>query len=160
MPSYDYKCLTCNKKVVLTFKTYADYDHAPKVCPRCQGTNLRRIIGKVAVIKSEFSRFSSTSLEDESTLEDLATADPVTLGRFMRRLGDETGTDLGEEFNTVVERLQRGEDPESIEASLAVPDDEGSGFVGSADEVMGEVGGEEAGAEAEGFASAAASDTE
>lgn len=160
MPSYDYKCLTCNKKVVLTFKTYADYDHAPKICPRCQGTNLRRVIGKVAVVKSEFSRFSSASTEDESMLDDLAAADPATLGRFMRRLGDETGTDLGEEFNTVVERLQRGEDPESIEASLSVPDDEGSGFVGSADEVMGEMDAGDTGEASEGIATPAVSDAE
>jgi len=53
----------------------------------------------------------------------LADADPATLGRFMRRMADETGEDLGEEFNTIVERLERGEDPESIEADFAVPED-------------------------------------
>jgi hypothetical protein len=38
-------------------------------------------------------------------------------------MADETGEDLGEEFNTIVERLERGEDPESIEADLALPED-------------------------------------
>ena len=69
-------------------------------------------------------------MDDESALDDLADADPATLGRYMRRMGDEVGEDLGEEFNEVVDRLERGEDPETIEASmpgLDSPSDELSG---------------------------------
>jgi hypothetical protein len=105
---------------VLRF-SYAEYATAEKRCTRCGSTNLRRIITKVAIAKSETTRFAD--LEDESTLDELADADPATLGRFMRRMAEETGEDLGEEFNTIVERLERGEDPESIEADFAVPED-------------------------------------
>ncbi len=120
MPAYDFRCLDCQHRMVLTF-SYAEYAAAEKRCTRCGSLNLRRVITKVAIAKSEASRFAS--LDDDSALDDLADADPATLGRFMRRMADETGEDLGEEFNTIVERLERGEDPESIEADFAVPED-------------------------------------
>lgn len=120
MPAYDFRCLDCQHRMVLRF-SYAEYATAEKRCTRCGSLNLRRVITKVAIAKSESSRFAD--LDDDSVLDDLADADPATLGRFMRRMADETGEDLGEEFNTIVERLERGEDPESIEADLAVPED-------------------------------------
>ncbi len=116
LPSYDYRCNDCKRRVVLTYKTYADYDQAVPTCPRCKGTNLTRLISRVAIAKSEESRFSS--LDDDSALDDLADADPATLGRYMRRMSQEVGEDLGDEFNEVVGRLERGENPEDIEASM------------------------------------------
>ena len=116
MPSYDYRCNDCKRRVVLKYKTYADYDNAVPTCPNCKGTNLTRLISRVAIARSEGSMMSN--LEDESAMDDLANADPATLGRYMRRMSEETGEDLGDEFNEVVHRLERGEDPESIEAAL------------------------------------------
>jgi hypothetical protein len=101
---------------VLTYKTYAEYDQAVPTCPRCKGTNLTRLISGVAIAKSEESRFAS--LDDDTALDDLADADPATLGRYMRRMSQEMGEDLGDEFNEVVGRLERGENPEDIEASM------------------------------------------
>ncbi len=116
MPSYDYRCNDCKRRVVLKYKTYADYDNAVPTCPNCKGTNLTRLISRVAIARSEGSMMSN--LEDESAMDDLANADPATVGRYMRRMSEETGEDLGDEFNEVVHRLERGEDPESIEAAL------------------------------------------
>lgn len=137
MPSYDYRCNTCKRRVLLTYKTYADYDHATPVCPYCQSTSLTRLISRVAIAKSDESRFSS--MDDESAMDDLANADPATLGRYMRKMSDEVGEDLGEEFNEVVDRLERGENPDDIEASMPAPDDSGGGFGGMGD--MGGLGG-------------------
>jgi len=116
LPSYDYRCNDCKRRVVLTYKTYAEYDQAVPTCPRCKGTNLTRLISGVAIAKSEESRFAS--LDDDTALDDLADADPATLGRYMRRMSQEMGEDLGDEFNEVVGRLERGENPEDIEASM------------------------------------------
>jgi putative FmdB family regulatory protein len=116
LPSYDYRCNDCKRRVVLTYKTYAEYDQAIPTCPRCKGTNLTRLISRVAIARSEESRFSS--LDDDSALDGLADADPATLGRYMRRMSQEMGEDLGDEFNEVVGRLERGENPEDIEASM------------------------------------------
>lgn len=125
MPFYEYRCEDCKRKVELYFKTYADYDAATKSCPHCQSTRLVRLISRVGIARSEESRFSS--LEDDSALDDLADADPATLGRFMRKMSQETGEDMGEEFDEVVGRLERGEDPEAIESSMGLSDEGGEG---------------------------------
>ena len=44
--------------------------------------------------------------------------DPRSLGRFMRRMAEETGEDVGPEFNEIIGRLERGEDPERIEQDM------------------------------------------
>src|SRR5258706_407506 len=131
MPAYDYRCNNCKRRGGLKYKSYADYDQAVPVCPNCQSKNLTRLISRVAIAKSESSRFSS--MDDDTMMDDLADADPATLGRYMRRMSSEVGEDLGQEFNEVVDRLEHGEDPESIESSLALPADDadsGGGFAG------------------------------
>src|SRR5258708_34189358 len=124
VPSYDYRCNDCKRRVVLKYKTYADYDKAVPTCPNCRSTHLTRLISRVAIAKSDASRLAGG--EDGSVLDDLADADPATLGRYMRQMSDETGEDLGPEFNEVVERLEHGEDPEAIEASMPPMDDPGA----------------------------------
>jgi putative FmdB family regulatory protein len=131
VPSYDYRCNNCKRRVVLTYKTYADYDSATPTCPRCHGTNLTRLISRVAIAKSEDSRFDS--LDDDAGMDDLADADPATLGRYMRKMSHELGEDLGDEFNEVVDRLERGENPDDIEASMPNTDG-GAGDAGDGGE--------------------------
>ena len=58
------------------------------------------------------------SLLDDSALSGLDEEDPRALGRYMRKMSQEMGEDLGEEFGEVVDRLESGEDPESIEKSM------------------------------------------
>jgi hypothetical protein len=64
-------------------------------------------------------------MDDESLagMED----DPRAMGRFMREMSQEMGEDLGDEFEEVAGRLEKGESPESIEASMP---DLGSGDAG------------------------------
>ncbi|MFN8420043.1 MAG: FmdB family zinc ribbon protein [Anaerolineae bacterium] len=130
MPSYDYRCQSCKRRVVLTYKTYKEYDAAIPICPYCQSTQLTRLIGRIAIAKSEGSRLDAAV--NDPALDSMADADPATLGRYLRQMSSETGEDLGEEFHEVVGRLERGESPESIEASM--PDlgaaDDGGGFSG------------------------------
>ena len=129
MPYYDFYCQDCRRRVTLFYKTYADYDAAVPTCPRCGGSNLARRIRRVVVAKSDDARFES--LADEADLSQLENADPATMARYMRRLGEEMGEDLGDEFTEVVERLEKGESPEDIEASL--PDLAGDMGAGGAD---------------------------
>ncbi|HRE47589.1 MAG TPA: hypothetical protein PLD47_07690 [Aggregatilineales bacterium] len=132
MPSYDFRCPDCRWRGVLRFKSFADYDTAEKTCPRCQGKNVVRSIRRVAILRSEDSRFDA--MEDDSALAGLEDADPQTLGRFMRRMSAESGEDLGDEFNEVVGRLEKGEDPESIESSLEASGAAGDILGGGADD--------------------------
>ena len=68
------------------------------------------------MLKSEESRLES--MADPSKWGDLDENDPKAVARMMKKLGSEMGEDLGPEFNEAVDRMEAGEDPESIESSM------------------------------------------
>jgi putative FmdB family regulatory protein len=124
MPIYEYTCHDCKRRVSLLWRSFTDAESREAVCPRCGGTKLTRLISRVAVLRSEGGRIddlSDSTLSDrsaDSALSGLDENDPKSLARFMRKMADETGEDLGPEFEEVVGRLEAGEDPESIEESM------------------------------------------
>lgn len=115
MPNYEFKCLSCQKRLTV-FLTYKEYDSCRLQCQFCQSTNLKRLINRVGVAKSEDARIDA--LMDDSSMAGLDEEDPRALGRFMRKMSNEMGEDMGAEFNEVVDRLEKGESPESIEESM------------------------------------------
>jgi len=66
--------------------------------------------------RSEESRLES--LADPAKWGDFDENDPRSMARAMRRLGSEMGEDMGPEFDEMVDRLEAGEDPDSIEESM------------------------------------------
>lgn len=116
MPVYEYRCNHCQRPVTLFYHTYAEYDAATHTCPHCESTDLTRLISRVAVARSEDARLDA--LSDPSAFGDLDSDDPRAMARAMRKMSQELGEDLGSEFNEVVDRLEAGESPESIEDSL------------------------------------------
>lgn len=119
MPTYEYRCNACRRKVTLVYKTYDEYDAATPTCSYCGSTDLTRLISRVAISRSPLARFMSGGDDvDDSVLDDLDDTDPRTLGRMLREMSAEVGEDMGDEFDEVVGRLERGENPEDIEASL------------------------------------------
>ncbi len=130
MPIYEYGCYDCHKRVNVFFRSFAEVETKPATCPRCGGTHLKRLISKVAVVRSEESRMES--MADPSSLAGLDENDPKSMARWMRKMSSEMGEDLGPEFNEVVGRLEAGEDPESIEQSM--PDLAGAAGTGGADD--------------------------
>jgi putative FmdB family regulatory protein len=116
MPIYEYGCYDCRKRVNVFFRSFAEIDTKAAACPRCGGTNLKRLISKVAFVRSEESRMEN--LADPTNLAGLDENDPKSIARWMRKMGNEMGEDLGPEFSEVVDRLEAGEDPESIEKSI------------------------------------------
>ena len=115
MPFYEYKCLACGKRVRL-FMTFAEYDQMQPACPHCENAEVQRLISRVSLAKSEDARIDT--LMDDSALAGLDEEDPRALGHFMRKMSNEMGEDLGDEFGEVVDRLEKGESPESIEKSM------------------------------------------
>lgn len=116
MPIYEYTCHDCQRKVSLLWRSFADAQSREPVCPRCGGLHLTRLISRVAVVRSEGSRMDD--LADPGDLSGLDENDPKSLARFMRKMADESGEELGPEFDEVVGRLEAGEDPESIEEAM------------------------------------------
>ena len=118
MPIFEYRCTDCNKKVSVVFRSFSAVDHSAARCPICNGSHLTRLVSRVRVIRRGLSLSGEGDNFDDSMLDGLDENDPRSMGRLMRQMADETGEDLGPEFGEVVNRLERGEDPEKIEKSM------------------------------------------
>ena len=116
MPIYEYFCHDCQRRVSLLWRSYADMETKEPSCPRCGGSHLTRRVSRVAVLRSEDSRLDD--LADPSALAGLDESDPKSLGRWMRKMSQEMGEDLGQEFDEVIDRLEAGQSPEDIEESM------------------------------------------
>ncbi len=128
MPFYEYRCKDCGRGVSL-FYSFDDYDLAEPACSHCGSVKLTRRISRVALAKSEDSRLDS--LDPESMMSGLDEDDPKSMGRVMRKMSQEMGEDMGDEFNEVVGRLESGESPEAIEESMPeIADGPGESFGG------------------------------
>jgi putative FmdB family regulatory protein len=115
MPIYEYLCPACKQRVSLHM-TYAEYGVKPAICPVCGSKDLRRLIGRVRIAKSEEQRMEAAS--DPSFFGDVDENDPKSIARAMKKMGREMGEDLPPEFDEITNRLESGESPDSIEKSM------------------------------------------
>jgi len=117
MPRYDYRCKKCKNlfEVQMTYEEYGDMDI---MCAHCGSSNVERIIRKVRLLRSDESRIAEFGQFSE--MEDLVAMEenPRELGKMMKKMSSELGEEMGPEFNEVVDRLQRGQQPEDIEKDL------------------------------------------
>jgi putative FmdB family regulatory protein len=134
MPIYEYRCLDCRRRFNQFLRSFSAIEGFQPVCPHCKSKNARRLVSKVHTIG--VVREESDQGPDLPGLEDVDENDPRSMGRWMRRMGAESGEDLGPEFNDVVGRLEAGQDPEQIERDL--PNLGGEGMGGGMDGGMGD----------------------
>jgi putative FmdB family regulatory protein len=125
MPIYEYRCVDCGRYQSVFVRTYRDPTDLS--CPRCQGSNLRKLVSRFSVMRSEDSRLEQ--LADPSTFGDVDENDPKSVARWARRMGSEVGEDLGDEFSEMVDRLEAGEMPDEGDGREGL----GDGGDGSAD---------------------------
>jgi len=116
MPIYEYRCQDCRRRVSILWRTLAEAQAGEPRCPRCGGSNLARLISRVAVARSEDARLDD--MMDPSSLGDLDDRDPKSIARWMRKMSREMGEDTGDELDEVVDRLESGQTPEQIEKEL------------------------------------------
>lgn len=115
MPTYDYRCEECGKRTAIV-QSYEEYGQKPIACPQCGSGKLQRLINRVRFARSEESRLDS--LSDPGAWGDFDENDPRSMARMMRKMGQEMGEELPGEFDEVVDRLEAGESPESIEETM------------------------------------------
>jgi putative FmdB family regulatory protein len=115
MPNYDYRCRQCGHRSTI-YQSYEDYGEVEVECKNCGSRDLKRIISRVRISRSEDSRIDA--MADPGMLADLDENDPKSLARAMRSMSDEMGEEMPEEFDEVVGRLEAGESPEQIEKSM------------------------------------------
>jgi putative FmdB family regulatory protein len=142
MPFYEYLCPSCNR--IFTFLSQRINPEQAPACPKCQRKNLKKVMSRFGLIgAAKKSKSSESAAKDETgsdtpagpdpmenpavmrEMEKLMTAaegmdenDPRQLGRLMRRMSEITGEKLDGGMAEAVRRLEAGEDPEKVEASM------------------------------------------
>jgi putative FmdB family regulatory protein len=105
MPIYEYLCLNCNKPFSFLVGVIADAEEPH--CARCGGKKLRKLISRVARVRSKDS--SLEDLADPSKLGNMD--DPKAMARWAKEMGknmaDETGEELPADFDEMIENGPR-----------------------------------------------------
>ena len=114
MPTYDFVCTNCSQRFDV-FLTFNEYGKTRVKCVHCGSLNVRRRMTKVRIARSEESRLEG--MADESDLDGLED-NPRELGRMMKKMGREMGEEIPPEFDDMASRLEAGQSPEEIEASM------------------------------------------
>ena len=101
MPIYEYLCLDCKKPFSWLVGVIADSEKPH--CERCGGTNFRKLISRVARVRSKDS--SLEELADPSKLGNMD--DPKAMARWAKEMGrtmaDETGEELPGDFDEMMD---------------------------------------------------------
>ena len=100
MPIYEYRCADCGKRS--TFVTLSVRSAFESRCQACGSGNTKKLVSRVAVLRSEESRMES--LADPSKLGGLDENDPGSVARWMKKMGREMGEDLGDDFEGEIDR--------------------------------------------------------
>jgi putative FmdB family regulatory protein len=131
MPIYEFYCRKCNT-VYNFFSRSANTKKVP-LCPRCQTVRLKRQVSLFARIsgKNEGGGFKEEALPplDEAKMEKAMAMlaresakinedDPRQAALLMRKLTDTAGISMGKGMEEALSRLEKGEDPDKIEAEM------------------------------------------
>lgn len=114
MPIYEFRCRKCRKRFsILTLRIGESYEVR---CDHCGSREGERLLSRFAMPKSDEARMEA--LADPSRLGDLDENDPKSLARWMRSMGKEMGEEFaGEDFEEMVDELERGEDDSEQEST-------------------------------------------
>ncbi len=130
MPIYEFYCRKCNT-LYSFFSKSVNTEKVPR-CPRCGKVRLERrmsIFAKVSGGKDEAAETGDLPPIDEARMEkamamlageaeNLNEDDPRGAAQLMRKLSDATGLNLGPGMEEALSRMEKGEDPEKIEAEM------------------------------------------
>ena len=119
MPIYEYRCADCARKVSVFFRSFNAV--TDPVCPRCGGTQLTRLMSRVAVLRGtggDNGDFDDDGGDFDTFLDGVDENDPRSVARAMRRMSDEMGEPIEPEMQEALTRMEAGEDPERVMASL------------------------------------------
>jgi putative FmdB family regulatory protein len=130
MPIYEYYCHKCNT-VYNFFSKTVNTQKVPN-CPKCKRIKLKRQMSVFAKIKrggEEGAEEAGMPPIDEAAMEKAMSMlaseadhinedDPRQAANLMRKLTEATGMNLGPAMEEALRRMERGEDPEQIEAEM------------------------------------------
>lgn len=76
---------------------------------------MQKLVSRVAVMKSEESRLED--LADPSMFADVDENDPRSVAKWARKLGQQMGDDVPEDYGEIVDQLESGDLSESEEGA-------------------------------------------
>ena len=79
---------------------------------------LTRIFLSVLISASSISSGNNSTSAPQKLSKDLSSNSPQSLAQTMRSMKGKSGQNYGRQYNEVVNRLEKGENPDSIERSL------------------------------------------
>jgi putative FmdB family regulatory protein len=129
MPVYEFYCSDCH--MIFNFLSQRVNTVTRPDCPRCGRHELDRRVSRFAFSRGnreEPVEGLPEGLDEEKLeramqglageMEGVDENDPRQMARFMRRLTEATGIDMGGGMEEALRRLERGEDPEQIEQEM------------------------------------------
>jgi len=128
MPIYEFYCSDCNT-IFNFFSKTVNTSKKPK-CPKCKTKTLSRQVSLFAFTGKAKKTGGMDDLPiDESKMEralqmlageadKINEDDPRRVANLMRKLTDMTGLKLGPGIKEAMNRMERGENPEQIEAEM------------------------------------------
>jgi putative FmdB family regulatory protein len=112
MPIYEYRCAACRRRSSLFYHSFSAAERAEPRCEHCGSADVSRLVSRVAVLKSEESRMDD--LADDAALADVDENDPRSIARWARKMGEQLGEDVGDDFREMVDQLEAGEMPDDM----------------------------------------------
>jgi len=106
MPLYQFDCSGCEKRVEILFRSVTTTKKP--VCPECGSKKLKKVMSRVARIKSARERFEGIDHVREAA-EMGGSSDPAVFARWARRVGAEYDEELGTNYRELAERAEAGE---------------------------------------------------
>jgi putative FmdB family regulatory protein len=128
MPIYEFYCEDCN--IIFNFFSRSVNTTKKPKCPKCKERTLTRQISLVAFTgrAKENGDFDDLPFDEgkmEQAMRMLASEadkinedDPKQAANLMRKLTDMTGLELGDGMDEALRRMEKGEDPEQLEAEM------------------------------------------
>ncbi|TAN37038.1 MAG: zinc ribbon domain-containing protein [Verrucomicrobia bacterium] len=137
MPIYEYQCEKCGR--ILNFLVRSMASHQAPKCPKCGHPKMTRVLSRFAPLKGGKKSAAAETAPampgqpppmpggDDippgmekllSEADGIDEKDPRAMGRFMRKMAEQTGEPIPQEMDEVVRRLEAGEDPEKIEEKM------------------------------------------
>jgi len=129
MPIYEFYCKKCHT----VFNFYSSRVNTEKIprCPRCKTASLKRQMSVFSNLSKgkEKSGEDGEMTMDEAKMEkamamlagevgDLDENDPRQAAKLMRKLSEATGMNMGDAMAEMLARMEKGEDPDEIEAQM------------------------------------------
>jgi len=130
MPIYEFYCAKCNT-IYNFFSRTVNTDKIPD-CPKCKDVKLKRKVSIFAAISSrkdeggmdtdmppiDEARMEKAMAMLASEADGIDENDPRQAARLMKKLSDATGLKMGDSMEEAISRMERGEDPDTIEAEM------------------------------------------